>query len=300
MHGDPVYIERFLKLGIALVLLLLMPYMLPIVTPDLGSYVTEIGDYSYGIRLDFLSWAGFKFLGISQEYELRWLAFFTLVSSVVIVWYRRNVTLAAVFLISQFPVLPMIIGSQIRLCLAVQCFMLILVFAPRHRFIFIVPGFFHSSFWLLIALPALPALIFFSDYFLSYISFIGGIEAKLYAYAGAQDVRSLLSGIDLLFCMLIVFVSARARNQKYPVFLGVILIILSLFPDTGLPWVVLRRLTELYLVIYSPLYFLMRHANHKNVTWRLYSLLHCSSYVALFMINYLKYGLSLSRFNLLL
>ncbi len=278
-------------------MLSLTPFLFPIYTPDLGAYVSELTDYNYDFRLGFLSWSSFKLLGISQEYELRWLAFFSLAIALAIVWYRRNVTFAALYLISQLPVLPMIVGSQIRLCLAVQCFMLMLVFMPKSKFTLILPGFFHASFWLMIALPVLPILIYFSDYLAPYMHYIGGIKTKIIAYDGDQDARLVLQGIDLLFCMLFVFVSAFAVKRKYSIFLGVTLIILATFSEIGLPWVVLRRLIELYLVIYSPIYFLTVSIDRHDFTRSLYTLLHCFSYVTLFIINYWNYSSDLIRWD---
>jgi hypothetical protein len=283
---------------IILVVLLLVPFLFPIRSPDLGSYIAELADYNYYFRLDFLSWASFKLLGISQEQALRLLAFSSLFIALAIVWYRRNSTFAAHYLIAQFPVLPMIIGSQIRLCLAVQCFMLMLVFIRRSKFIWILPGFFHASFWLILLLPVLPILIYFSDYIEPYFSNIGSLKGKISSYtSGELDLRSTFSGIDLLLCMIAVFISAFATNRKYPIFIGVILIILALFPDLGLPWVVVRRLTELYLVLYSSLYFLTASGDYRDFARRFYTLLHCCSYGLLFSINYLNYGFVIRKLN---
>lgn len=289
--------SSILAIGIGLGVLSLTPFLFPIHTPDLNSYVSELADYNYHVRLGFLSWSSFKLLGISQEYELRWLAFSSLVIALAIVWYRRNVTFAALYLISQLPVLPMLVGSQIRLCLAVQCFMLMLVFMPRSKFTLILPGLFHASFWLMMLLPMLPILFYFSDYIERYVSYIGGVTAKISAYSGREEPRLTFQGIDLFLCMLIVFVSAFAANRKYPTFIGLILIFLAIFLETVLPWVVVRRLMELYLVIYSPLYFLTVSAGDGNFTRRFYTILHCCSYVALFILNYLNYGSSLNRLN---
>ena len=255
VYGKPQDLDVLLRLCIALLLFLLLPYMLPIYTPDLGSYVTELSDYDYGLRLDFFSWGIFKFLNVSSGVELRWLAFLSLLLSLMLIWLWRDIRYAALFLISQLPVLPMIVGSQIRLCLAVQFFMLMMVFMPGSRRAFLLSGFFHSSFWLLACLPLVPILALFSDSLIPYLTFVGGIKGKIAAYGGEQDVRSLFSGLDLLVCLLMVFVSSVYTTRKYPIFLGAVLIVLALAPEFGLPWVVVRRLTEVFLVVFSPLFF---------------------------------------------
>ena len=300
VHGIPQDLDVLLKVCIALLLFLLLPYMLPIYTPDLGSYVTELSDYDYGLRLDFFSWGIFKFLNVSSDVELRWLAFLSLLLSLMLVWLRRDIRYAALFLISQLPVLPMILGSQIRLCLAVQFFMLMMVFMPRSRRAFLLSGLFHSSFWLLAFLPLVPIFAVFSDSLIPYMSFVGGIKVKIAAYGGEQDVRSLFSGLDLLLCLVLVFISAFYTNRKYPMFLGGVLIVLALVPEFGLPWVVVRRLTEVFLVVFSPLYFIATSLGQQGFRLRFFTVIHCMFYIGLFVVNYLKYGFGLSRLNFLI
>ena len=220
-------------------------FLLPLKTPDLGSYLLELKDFNYAsLRTDYASWVIFKFLGAEAQHQLRSIVYIAFIG--VLIWTIGNTQKTRILMYSLIPVFPMILASQLRLGLAIIVFIMVVTKSKRWLFSMLAGSMFHSSFILIFALPFLAFLPDLTSAF----EYLPGLNGKLRAYVESSDGIIIAPDLALLACVLIAFL---IRLKLYAQSIWIFVIFLSCTLGFGIAnWEARRRLLELIFVVFNP------------------------------------------------
>jgi len=220
--------------------------------PDVDTYLTEISAFSYDdIRIDYFSWAILNFFSIDTISGFHTLSITVLFLLLFFLIWKGSTVYVALLLL-----MPMIVGSQIRLLFAAAAFLCCLVaFNGRFRFLFSIlfGSLFHSSFIFIFIFP----IYLFLPEAISYLTpevFINPVYAKLEAYSLQDIVPVSFFSISLIFFIYVINLAILALDRDpRAIIIGVYIVLLFSVP--GEFWILYRRSAELVLFLSFPFYF---------------------------------------------
>jgi len=220
--------------------------------PDVDTYLTEISAFSYDdIRIDYFSWAILNFFSIDTISGFHTLSITVLFLLLFFLIWKGSTGYVALLLL-----MPMIVGSQIRLLFAAAAFLCCLVaFNGRFRFLFSIlfGSLFHSSFIFIFIFP----IYLFLPEAISYLTpevFINPVYAKLEAYSLQDIVPVSFFSISLIFFIYVINLAILALDRDpRAIIIGVYIVLLFSVP--GEFWILYRRSAELVLFLSFPFYF---------------------------------------------
>ncbi len=260
--GFSIFYELlFLIIG-CLFVVILSSIVLNINTPDTNSYIKELATFEFDVlKLDYFSWAVLKigtlvFCLNATTIKITTLMVLILLSVREHIIYKANRMIF--LLVSLFPVLPMISLSQFRVGIGLAVYFILLGKLKNNSTFksLIVASFFHSSFLLIIICPL---FIFFNDEFLELVkmtNFQPLINRVEHYFIDGYEYRGIFSGLELMLTMIMILYLAYV-NKCYAVqAIGISLLISAIIDLSS--WVIIRRLMELYLVLFGPYYFIVK------------------------------------------
>jgi hypothetical protein len=250
--------------------------------PDVNAYISEIKEFDYkNFRLDYLSWLLLWLLNIDNIFIFHLTSL--IVFSLIVFQCKRKknedyIALAAL--------MPMILGSQIRLLFAAATFIFVLQYFKYYRTILIptlVASLFHFSFLFSFLLPL---LIFFGPLFdfIMPIEIVVAYNTKLDAYLEKDEEVASVPGKALLLILLSLNFILLAKQKDFRAFFVLIYILLIPYIESQ-TWMIFRRSVELILFISYPFYF---NNNKKNDNYKIAFFITLYCYLILNSIGYVK------------
>jgi hypothetical protein len=247
--------------------------------PDVDAYISEIQKFDYSfLRVDYISWFFLWLMGVDNIFQFHALSICIFGSIVIKCKQDGNedyIALAAL--------MPMVLGSQVRLLLASVVFLFVLKYFRNIKGFFLsilISGMFHFSF---VFIFLFPIYFFWPDFFGLILPF--GVSdfffEKINAYTLGDDAPSVYSKILLASILLVNFVLLVKQKDFRAFIICLYLFLLPIIP--GELWIIYRRLIELVLFIAYPFFF----KNYKNLD--IYSFFYFSLLSLYLILNTLGY-----------
>ena len=220
--------------------------------PDVDAYFSEIREFDYkNFRLDYLSWLFLWLLGVDNEnvfHGISVIVFYAIVGLCKRVGNQDYTAMAAL--------MPMAVGSQIRLLFAAAVFIIALQYLKSRRGILIptlIASLFHFSFLFCLLFPL---FIFFGPAFelLMPLELVVSYNIKLGAYLAQDHEIPSLPGITLLTLLIASNLTLLIKQKDARAYLVLIYILLIPYIENN-NWIIFRRSVELILFLSYPFYF---------------------------------------------